>query len=262
MKADISKVTRKGQVTIPVRLRRAFGLEEGSHIHFLDDGKRIIIEPVVEDVEAAFGEAAAVVEDTLHFNRHTGVTLEPRGIVCDFNPSDGELTLHMSVQCPHMSKNLFAKHLGLDENKVRVICKDVGGSFGIKIHTYSDEMTAGAIAVKLARPVKFVADRLESFVSDIHARDHLVKARAAFSADGELLAIDMDDLTGIGPYSVYPRTSGIELNQVVNLTGGPYSHTSYRVDGRVVFSAFNTPFGAGYDVNGRSYFVNVQARFQ
>lgn len=55
MKTDISKVTRKGQVTIPVRLRRAFGLEEGSHIHFLDDGKRIIIELVVEDVEAAFG---------------------------------------------------------------------------------------------------------------------------------------------------------------------------------------------------------------
>ena len=55
MKTDISKVTRKGQVTIPVRLRRAFGLEEGSRIHFLDDGKRIIIEPVIEDVEAAFG---------------------------------------------------------------------------------------------------------------------------------------------------------------------------------------------------------------
>ena len=55
MKADISTVTRKGQVTIPVRLRRAFQLEEGSHIHFREDGKQIIIEPVVEDVEAAFG---------------------------------------------------------------------------------------------------------------------------------------------------------------------------------------------------------------
>jgi AbrB family looped-hinge helix DNA binding protein len=55
MKTDISKVTRKGQVTIPVRLRKAFGLEEGSHIQFLDDGNRIIIEPVIEDVEAAFG---------------------------------------------------------------------------------------------------------------------------------------------------------------------------------------------------------------
>ena len=55
MKTDISTVTRKGQVTIPVRLRRAYELEEGSHIRFRDDGERIIIEPVVEDVEAAFG---------------------------------------------------------------------------------------------------------------------------------------------------------------------------------------------------------------
>jgi carbon-monoxide dehydrogenase large subunit len=193
----------------------------------------------VGDVDGAFANAVAVVEDTVHFNRHTGVPLEPRTIICDYNRADGELTLYMAVQCPHMSKNLYAKHLGLDEDKVRVICKDVGGSFGIKIHTYPDEMAAGAIAVKLGRPVKFVADRLESFVTDIHARDHIVRTRAAFNADGELLAIDMDDVTGIGPYSVYPRTSGIELNQVVNLTGGPYKHANYRADGKVVFQNKN-----------------------
>lgn len=187
------------------------------------------------DVDKAFAEAAVVVEETLHFNRHTGVTLEPRSIVCDFNPADRTLILYMSVQCPHMSKNLFAKHLGLDEDRVRVICKDVGGSFGLKIHTYSDEMTAGALSVMLGRPVKFVADRLESFLSDIHARDHRVTARMAFNAEGEVTAIDMDDLTGIGPYSVYPRTSGIEMNQVANLTGGPYKHRNYRVRARVVF---------------------------
>lgn len=187
------------------------------------------------DVDAAFAEAAVVVEETLHFNRHTGVTLEPRAIVCDYNPGDETLTLHMAVQCPHMSKNLFAKHLGLDEDKVRVICKDVGGSFGVKIHTYSDEMTAGALSVMLGRPVKYVADRLESFLSDIHARDHRITARMAFTAEGEITAVEMDDVTGIGPYSVYPRTSGIELNQVASLTGGPYRHRNYRVQARAVF---------------------------
>lgn len=187
------------------------------------------------NVDAAFAEAAVVVEETLHFNRHTGVTLEPRAIVCDYNPGDETLTLHMSVQCPHMSKNLFAKHLGLNEDRVRVICKDVGGSFGIKIHTYSDEMTAGALSVMLGRPIKYVADRLESFLSDIHARDHRVTARMAFTAEGEITAVEMDDITGIGPYSVYPRSSGIELNQVANLTGGPYRHRNYRVRARAVF---------------------------
>ena len=124
------------------------------------------------DVDTAFADAACVVEETFHFNRHTGVTMEPRSIICDYNPADETMTMYMSVQCPHMSKNLFATHLGLNEDKVRVICKDVGGSFGIKIHTYPDEMTAGALSVMLGRPVKFIADRLESFVSDIHARDH------------------------------------------------------------------------------------------
>ncbi|NIA71517.1 xanthine dehydrogenase family protein molybdopterin-binding subunit [Pelagibius litoralis] len=187
------------------------------------------------DVDAAFAEAAVVVEETFHFNRHTGVTLEPRSIICDYNPADETLTLHMSVQCPHMSKNLYAKHLGLDEDKVRVICKDVGGSFGLKIHTYSDEMAAGALTVMLGRPVKFIADRLESFTTDIHARDHRVTAKMAFTQDGEITAVEMDDITGIGPYSVYPRTSGIEMNQVANLTAGPYKHLNYRVRARVVF---------------------------
>lgn len=189
----------------------------------------------VGDVEGTFANAACVVEETFHFNRHTAVTMEPRSILCDYNPADETLTLYMSVQCPHMSKNLFAKHLGLNEDKVRVICKDVGGSFGLKIHTYSDEMTAGAISVMLGRPVKFIADRMESFVSDIHARDHIVKARMALAQNGELLALDMFDLTGIGPYSAYPRTSGIELNQVLNLTCGPYKHKHYRAHGQVVF---------------------------
>ena len=191
------------------------------------------------DVDTAFADAAAVVEDTIRFNRHTGVSLEPRSIVCDYNPSDEALTLYMSVQCPHMSKNLFAKHLGLEEDKVRVICKDVGGSFGLKIHTYSDEMAAGAIAIKIERPVKFVADRLESFVTDIHAREHRVKARAAFTTAGALRALEFEDLTGIGPFSVYPRTSAIELNQAVRLLGGPYGHESYRADGKVVFQNKN-----------------------
>lgn len=187
------------------------------------------------DVDGAFASAAHVVTAAFRFNRHTGVTLEPRSIVCDYDESRQALTLHMSAQCPHMSKNLFAKHLGLDEDKVRVICRDVGGSFGIKIHTYPDEMTAAALSVMLGRPVKFVADRLESFVTDIHARDHDVKARMALDAEGAITAMEFDDITRIGPYSVYPRTSGIEANQVLNLTGGPYSHDAYRARAKVVF---------------------------
>ena len=138
-----------------------------------------------------------------------------------------------------MTQNLFAKHLGLEEHQVRVLTKDVGGSFGIKVHIYADEMAAVALSKLLKRPVKFVADRFESFVTDIHARDHRVKARIGVKKDGAITAFEIDDLTGIGPYSVYPRTSGIEANQVVNLVGGPYTCPNYRARARVVFQNKN-----------------------
>ena len=191
------------------------------------------------DADQGFADADAVVEETFLFGRHTGVTNEPRAIVADWNPGEARLTVYQGTQAPHMTQNLFAKHLALEEHQVRVVTKDVGGSFGIKVHIYADEMATAALAKLLKRPVKFVADRLESFVTDIHARDHRVKAKIGVKRDGAITAFEIDDLTGIGPYSVYPRTSGIEANQVVNLTGGPYTCANYRARARVVFQNKN-----------------------
>ncbi len=189
----------------------------------------------VGDVDTAFAQADAVFEQTFDFGRHTGVTLEPRCQISDWNPSDGKLTVHHSQQAPHMMQDLYCRQFDLTESNVRVICKDVGGSFGIKVHAYPDDFATVAISILLARPVKFVADRLESFTSDIHAREHKIKGRIAANKAGDILAFEIDDLTGIGPYSMFPRTSGIEGNQVVNLTGGPYKHSHYRAALRVVF---------------------------
>src|ERR1700719_264501 len=194
---------------------------------------------VAGDPDAAFAEADAVTEATFVFGRHTGVTNEPRAIVADWNPGEERLTVYHGTQAPHMTQDIFAKHLALELHQVRVVTKDVGGSFGIKVHIYADEMATVALSKLLKRPVKFVADRLESFVTDIHARDHRVKARIGVKKDGTITAFEIDDLTGIGPYSVYPRTSGIEANQVVNLTGGPYTCANYRARARVVFQNKN-----------------------
>ena len=190
-------------------------------------------------VDEAFAGADVVVEETYHFGRHTGVCLEGRAILADYNAAEHSLTVYHATQAPHMMQDIFSRHLGIPEANVRVIAKDVGGSFGIKVHVYADEMATAALSVMLRRPVKFVADRLESFLSDIHAREHKVKVRLACTKEGEILAFDLDDLTAIGPYSVYPRTSGIEGNQVVNLTGGPYKHQKYRARMNVVFTNKN-----------------------
>jgi len=193
----------------------------------------------VGTVDKALAEADAVVETTFRFGRHTGVTNEPRAVVADWNEGEQRMTVYHGTQAPHMMQNLFAKHLGIAEHQVRVLTKDVGGSFGIKVHTYADEMATVALSKLLKRPVKFVADRIESFVTDIHARDHRIKAKIGVSKEGTITAFEIDDLTGIGPYSVYPRTSGIEANQVVNLTGGPYKCPNYRAQARVVFQNKN-----------------------
>ena len=190
-------------------------------------------------VDQAFAESDAVVEADFIFGRHTGVTLEPRAVVADWNAGEARLTIYQGTQAPHMVQNLAALHLGLEEAQVRIVCKDVGGSFGIKVHIYADEMATYALAKLLRRPMKFVADRVESFNTDIHARDHRCKGKIGVRQDGTITAFEIDDLTGIGPYSMYPRTSAIEANQVVNLIGGPYISKNYRARARVVFQNKN-----------------------
>ncbi len=187
-------------------------------------------------VDEAFARPDAVVfEETYHFGRHTGVTLEPRCQIADWNPAEQKLTVWHSFQAPHMMQDLYCRQFDLQEHQVRVVCRDVGGSFGIKVHAYPDDFATVALALMLGRPIKFVADRLESFASDIHAREHRIHGRIAATKAGEILAFEIDDLTGIGPFSMFPRTSGIEGNQVVNLTGGPYRHKAYRAKLKVVF---------------------------
>jgi aerobic carbon-monoxide dehydrogenase large subunit len=190
-------------------------------------------------VDQAFADSDEVIEADFVFGRHTGVTLEPRSVVADWNVAEARLTIYQGTQAPHMVQNIAALHLGLRDSQVRVLCKDVGGSFGIKVHVYADEMATYALSKLLRRPIKYVADRVESFNTDIHARDHRCWGRIGVMRDGTITAFEIDDLTGIGPYSMYPRTSAIEANQVVNLIGGQYATRNYRARTRVVFQNKN-----------------------
>ncbi|MDH5749010.1 MAG: molybdopterin-dependent oxidoreductase, partial [Rhodospirillales bacterium] len=187
------------------------------------------------DVDRVFEQADHVIEETFEMERVTPASLEPRSILCDYHSGDKTLNVYMSSQAPHMMQYLFAKHLGIPEGKIRVRVPDMGGGFGLKIHIYGDEMATAALSILLKRPVKHVADRIESFVSDNHSREHTVKVRLALSNNGDFQAWDVDDLCGAGAYSVYPRGSVNETKHVLNLTGGPYAAVNYRGKSRVVF---------------------------
>ncbi|WP_323772007.1 xanthine dehydrogenase family protein molybdopterin-binding subunit [Antarctobacter sp.] len=222
---------------LPVVTDTMTALDKATPVIHPDLGDNLAFQRLHEegDVDAAMASAHKVVSASFRTARHTGVTLEPRSILVDWNPAEGQMTAYHATQAPHMMQTVLAKHLDIPESRVRVICGDVGGSYGIKVHVYPDEVATATIAKIMGRPVKFIADRLESFTTDIHARDHEIEAKIAVDAEGKILAIDVDDWTGIGPYSVYPRTSAIEGNQVVNLCGGPYDFANYRAQTTVVF---------------------------
>jgi carbon-monoxide dehydrogenase large subunit len=186
------------------------------------------------DAAAALGEPSRVYRRRFTMARHTGVPIEPRGLVADFDPSTRALTVWISSQVPHMMQAVLAELFEVPEHRIRVIAPDVGGSFGIKIHVYQDDMAACALAVALGRPVKFVADRRESFLSDIHAREQIIDVELAATSDGVLTAMRAAITAGVGPYSAFPRSSVVEGGQVLRLLPGPYRLRHYDATLQVV----------------------------
>ncbi|MCG6122569.1 MAG: xanthine dehydrogenase family protein molybdopterin-binding subunit [Microvirga sp.] len=212
------------------------GLEQGAPLAHPETGTNLAwsLDAASGDVERAFAEAALVVEDEIVFSRHTGVPLEARTILATFDPSTQSLEARLSHQTPHQMQFHLADLLDLPMARVRVVAEDVGGGFGIKMHVYPEEVAICAAARILGRPVFFAADRIESMLSDVHAREHVVRARMAVSAQGRITAFDVRDLHGIGAYSVYPRSSTMETVMAMRAMGAPYRFEAYRAHADVI----------------------------
>jgi carbon-monoxide dehydrogenase large subunit len=187
------------------------------------------------DPEQAFAASPVVVEHTFNFFRQTGLTLEPRGLIADFDPGAEALTVWHSHQSPHQMQGVFSRHLGIPEHKVRVIAPDVGGGFGLKINVYAEEVAVAAISRMIGRPVKFCADRLESFLGDIHVRDHGITARMACGTDGRITAMSVDDVSSVGAYGMYLRFNIAESMMLVTNTGAAYDFANYAARTRNAF---------------------------
>jgi carbon-monoxide dehydrogenase large subunit len=185
--------------------------------------------------EQLLEKADHVVTREFKFSRHTGVPLEPRTFLAQFDSTQSLLTIHASTQVPHQMRAVLAEQLGLEENSVRIVVPDVGGGFGIKLHTYDDEVAVAAAAMLLRRPVKYVSDRLESFSSDVHARGHRITASIAVSAAGKMLGFSTNDRMEAGAFSVYPRASVLEGMRAVTAVGGPYAAPAHSAKLRIAF---------------------------
>ncbi len=201
------------------------------------------------DAEAALAGAAHVVEGDFSFARHTGVPLEPRAVIADYDPGEGRLTVHGGHQAPWHQQDTLSRHLGIPEHLVRVVTPDIGGGFGIKLHIYGEEIAVSAVSKLLGRPVKYVADRLESFVSDVQARDQRVSARLGVGEDGGIRGLSVDALSSLGAYGSYGRPPINEGMMTITMAGGPYANEHYEGRLRVAFQ--NKPPSGMYRAVGQ-----------
>jgi carbon-monoxide dehydrogenase large subunit len=152
-------------------------------------------------VDAAFAKAAHVTRIDIVNNRLVPNAIEPRAAVASYTRSDDSYTLYTTTQNPHVERLLMAAFvLGLPEHKLRVIAPDVGGGFGSKIYLYSEETAMVWASKRVNRPIKWVCERSESFLSDAHGRDHVTHAELALDKDGKFLALRVHTIAAMGAY--------------------------------------------------------------
>src|SRR5271165_4878746 len=152
-------------------------------------------------VDGVFANAARVVKLDLTNNRLIPNAMEPRAAIGEYDTSSGDYTLYTTSQNPHVIRLLMGAFvLHIPENKLRVVAPDVGGGFGSKIYHYAEEAIVTWAAGKLRKPVKWTAERNESFLSDAHGRDHVSTAEMAIDKDGHFLALRVHTLANMGAY--------------------------------------------------------------
>jgi carbon-monoxide dehydrogenase large subunit len=151
--------------------------------------------------EAAFAQAARIVRFETTNNRLVPNAMEPRSAIGDYDPMSGEHTLYTTSQNPHVIRLLMGAFvLKIPEHKLRVVAPDVGGGFGSKIYHYAEEAIVTWAAAQLHRPVKWTAERSESFMSDAHGRDHVTRAELALDANAKILGLRVATLCNMGAY--------------------------------------------------------------
>ncbi|NMM44046.1 xanthine dehydrogenase family protein molybdopterin-binding subunit [Rhodospirillaceae bacterium KN72] len=153
------------------------------------------------ETDAAFKGAAHVVSIDVTNNRLVPNAMEPRAAIGDYNKGTGEYTLYTTSQNPHVIRLLMGAFvLQLPEHKLRVVAPDVGGGFGSKIYHYAEEAIVTWASEKVRRPIKWTAERSESFVSDAHGRDHVTHADLALDASGKFLGLKVYTKANLGAY--------------------------------------------------------------
>jgi len=194
-------------------------------------------------VDAALAGAARIVRLDLTNNRLVPNAIEPRAAIGEFDRATGDYTLFTTSQNPHVIRLLMGAFvLHIPENKLRVVAPDVGGGFGSKIYHYAEEAIVTWAAGKLRRPVKWTADRSESFMSDAHGRDHVTHVELGLDAQGKFVALKVATVANMGAY-LSTFAPCIPTYLYGTLLAGTYTTPAIYVETKAVFT-HTTPVDA------------------
>jgi carbon-monoxide dehydrogenase large subunit len=175
------------------------------------------------DVAATFAAADRVFDFHIDVHRHQNVPMEGRGSVASYDADSGTMTFYTATQSVQLSKIIVGMRLGLEQDKVRVLAGDIGGSFGLKLGASREELAAAAAARALGRPVKWVEDRGENLTVSGQAREESFDIRAAVSNDGDLLGLDVKMVIDTGSY---PAIGAGVPDIIQAMLPGPYKMTA------------------------------------
>ena len=182
------------------------------------------------DVDGAFASAGVVLRRVFRSQRYTGVPMEPRGCLSQFDAGAETLTLWTSTQVPHLIRSGVAEALGFPEHRLRIVAPDVGGGFGVKGSLYPEEILLPHLARLLDRPVRWIADRTEDFMASIHAREHVHTLELAARRDGTILGLKARVIVDNGAYSTWPWTASMEIGIAAGNLPGPYKIRNYQFE--------------------------------
>ena len=187
-------------------------------------------------VDAAFKSAANISKLEFVNNRLIPNAMEPRAANASYTRHDESYTLYVANQNPHVERLLMCAFvLGLPEAKVRVIAPDVGGGFGSKIFLYPEETALVWASKRVGRPIKWTAERSESFLTDAHGRDHVTTAELATDAKGNFLALRVKTIANLGAY-LSTFASSVPTILYATLLAGQYKTPAIYAEVKAVFT--------------------------
>ncbi|HEY3910555.1 MAG TPA: xanthine dehydrogenase family protein molybdopterin-binding subunit [Stellaceae bacterium] len=187
-------------------------------------------------VDAAIAKAARVVRLDLVNNRLIPNAMEPRAAIGEYNRATGEYTLYTTSQNPHVIRLLMGLFvLNIPETKLRVVAPDVGGGFGSKIYHYAEEAIVTWASGKVRKPIKWTAERSESFMSDAHGRDHVTHVELALDSQAKFLALKVSTIANMGAY-LSTFAPCIPTYLYGTLLAGTYTTRAIYVETKAVFT--------------------------